>query len=524
MWYDWFPLGDLPPEYQSNPRTYDQDQMDLIVNAGGNACHGTFDWISIEPTQGTYDWTRADQRVADAVARGLTMYAYIGNTPDWACPPNGLPGYRTPPDEVYAQEFMDYCTAVAARYAGQCDNFFFWNEPNGCSWINDGCGNADGYPLYTHWLKRAYTALKAGNPDCTVAAGVLDYNEGVSNGWQYIQGMYDEGAKGYFDAIAIHPYSSSGVHWQAILDTRSVMVANGDGDKEIWINEYGWPDSGSLDAPQKLIDFLTEIKKPQYDYVTYCRYLVVSDLPYGAYGLCDHELNPRPIYYAYQGLDKTFPTPTYGPSPTPTSTPTVTLTPSPTLTPTVTPTPGVGEIVNPGFETGLGGWTSWEDYPYDGNGGEVDWPDRMPMKWDIDTNIPVGGRFHSGFHSSGSDVGWASARGGMYQEVRVEPGQRYRLSFWGATGPDDDSLHLGWIDGTETWVADAGIPGVTEELEMISEGTDVWTRLSGEFTPTQTVITIYADWRHDWATGIGSAYVDDWALEEVTTVNMWEVY
>lgn len=512
MWSDWWAPGELPPAYQSNPRSYDWAQMDLITGAGGNACHGTFDWINIEPTQGTYDWTRADERVADAVARGLTMYAYIGNTPDWACPPNGLPGYRTPPDATYEVEFMNYCTAVASRYAGQCDNFFFWNEPNGCSWINNGCSNMDGYPLYTYWLKRAYTALKAGNPACTVAAGVLDYNEGVTQGWRYIEGMYNEGAKDYFDAIAIHPYSLTGIHWQAILDTRAVMVAHGDAHKNIWINEWGWGDSWAPDAPQRLTDFLTEIKKPEYNYVTYCRYLVVSDLPSGQYGLCNHELTPRPIYSAYQGLDKTFPTPTYGPSPTP----------SPTLTATPTRVPGV--ILNPGFEEGLKGWRWWEHYPYDGDGGTVSYPGHMPMKWDITTNIPLSGPTHGGAHSSGSDLGYASGRGGMYQEVPVIPGQRYRVSFWGATGPTDDSLRLGWIDGTETWLPYYGIPGATEELDLIPELTDDWAQLSGEILPSTSPITLYADWRHDWATLIGSAWVDDWALEEVSEASSWSLY
>lgn len=510
MWHDWFSVNQLPPAYQGNPRSYDWAQMDLIVNAGGNACHGTFDWIGIEPTRGVYDWTRADQRVADAVARGLTMYAYIGNTPGWATPPNGLPGYRTPPDEAYAQDFMDYCTAVAARYAGLCDNFFFWNEPNGCSWINDGCGNSNGYPLYTHWLKRAYTALKAGNPNCTVGAGVLDYNEGVTQGWQYIQGIYNEGGGDSFDAIVIHPYASSGVHWNAIHDTRNVMVNNGDAHKKMWINEYGWANSGSGDAPQKLIDFLTQIKQPQYDYVTFCRYLVVSDLPGGLYGLADHDLNTRPIYNAFANFDKSFPTP--GP----------TATPTPTPTPSPTPLPGT--IANPGFEDGLAGWIGWQHYPFDGNGDDVQFPGRMPMKLNINTHIPIGGIARSGSNASGSDVGWSSARGGMYQVITVTPGDTYRLSFWGATGPDDEVLVLGWIDGVETWVTDQGVPGSFEELDSIGDGVNTYTELSGILTPTSAQITIYADWRHNWATGIGSCYVDDWNLENITSISQWSSF
>lgn len=305
MWADWLSTGMIPPRYREDRREYNRAQLDKIREAGGTATHGSFDWVDIEKVRGTYDWSQADERIDDITERGLAIYAYIGNTPDWARANPSLPGHRTPPAEEYAEDFERFCTAVAERYKGRVDRFFFWNEPNGCSWVNEGCGNSDGFPLYTKWLKRAFTALKKGNPDCLVGAGVLDYNEGVKRGYEYIEGMYREGARDFFDAIVIHPYNKNrDVHWEAIHDTRRVMVENGDAAKAIWINEYGWPSSRDQAAARYLKEFLTEIRKPQYNYVTYCRFLVLTDLPDGTYGMCDRSLAPRPVYLAFAELDK----------------------------------------------------------------------------------------------------------------------------------------------------------------------------------------------------------------------------
>jgi hypothetical protein len=81
------------------------------------------------------------------------------------------------------------------------------------------------------------------------------------------------------------------------------------------------------------------------------------------------------------------------------------------------------------------------------------------------------------------------------------------------------------MDGTGAWSPNAGIPGSPVELDTMDAGVTVWTELSGEIQPTTSPVTIYADWRHDWATDIGSAYVDDWALEEAGLhVDAWEIY
>lgn len=53
----------------------------------------------------------------------------------------------------------------------------------------------------------------------------------------FIERLYEEGIKGFYDAISVHPYGDPfSREWLAAV--RSVMVEQGEGDKPLWVNEY----------------------------------------------------------------------------------------------------------------------------------------------------------------------------------------------------------------------------------------------------------------------------------------------
>jgi PKD repeat protein len=303
-------------------REFDRRSMDKIVEMGGTNCPANFAWIGIEPTRGTYNWDVVDHQVAEATARGLEVFSYTGLTPDWALPPGILDqygsgiGYRFPPDEQYIPDFEAFFTALAARYRGQVKYYEFWNEPNGCSWINDGCSNGHMAYTYVPWLIRWYNAMKAGDPDCVLAVGGLDYNEGVTQGYQYIEDIYANGGGDYFDAVAIHPYGNP-LHWQAIHDTYQVLVNHGDGHKKLWLNEWGWNTSDENLKAANVTTVLNTLKQPEYDMVFQANYLIITDLPgtpdWGHdYGLCSRNtstltITPRQSWYAFRDVDKSWP-------------------------------------------------------------------------------------------------------------------------------------------------------------------------------------------------------------------------
>jgi hypothetical protein len=298
IWAQWL------PGFDRSKWAHDGRCMQLIKNMGGTNAPINIPWADVEPKPGQWYFDYVDHQVAEAEKRGLVMFAYMGLTPDWALPPeaqkkSGI-GYRFPPPDSREEDFITYCTKVASRYKGRGVHYQFWNEPNGCSWVKDGCGNGDQYALYTKWLKVWYTAMKEADPDCVLGAGALDYHEGVTDGYKYLEGMYREGAKGYFDAFNIHPYDSKGtLHFRAIEDIRRVMVANGDGHKGIWLSEWGWATKDEDDKARRAVKALAELNQPKYYYVTMANYLCLTDLPDGtAYGLCDSELKPRKSYLA----------------------------------------------------------------------------------------------------------------------------------------------------------------------------------------------------------------------------------
>jgi PKD repeat protein len=315
-WGGWLPLTD------QNAREFDRRSMDKIVQMGGTNCPANLAWIGIEPTRGTYDWSYVDHQVAEARARGLEIFAYTGLTPDWALPPGILAqyfpgvGYRFPPDDQYIPDFEAFFTTLAARYRGQVKYYEFWNEPNGCSWINDGCSNGHMAYTYVPWLIRWYNAMKAGDPDCVLAVGGLDYNSGVTNGYQYIEDIYSNGGGDYFDAVAIHPYGSP-LNWQAIHDTYQVLVNHGDGQKKLWLNEYGWNTTDENLKASYLTTVLNTLKQPEYNMVFQANYLVLTDLPETSdsghdFGLCSRNLStltitPRQSWYAFRDVNKTWP-------------------------------------------------------------------------------------------------------------------------------------------------------------------------------------------------------------------------
>jgi hypothetical protein len=105
---------------------------------------------------------------------------------------------------------------------------------------------------YVPYLKAAYTSIKAVDPGSTVlesGLGTEDDPGAADYPVDYLQAMYAAGAKGYFDAVNIHPYSypqlpdedSPYNMFYNLPDVYAVMVANGDGAKKVWLTEFGCP-------------------------------------------------------------------------------------------------------------------------------------------------------------------------------------------------------------------------------------------------------------------------------------------
>jgi hypothetical protein len=181
------------------------------------------------------------------------------------------------------------------------------------------------------------------------------------NDWSYLQGLYDAGARPYFDVVAVHPYTGAvdptwcwneaGTTRYAmnafcgIEEVEATMAANGDGAKPIWLTEFGWSTAattyGVSEATQA--DYLSKAltKLATYPYVsvalwynfrnTWWSHDDPGDLD-ADYGLLRTDFSKKPAYatlQAYTGGPPTTLTPT---TLTPTTVAPTTVAPATTTT------------------------------------------------------------------------------------------------------------------------------------------------------------------------------------------------
>jgi polysaccharide biosynthesis protein PslG len=200
----------------------------------------------------SYNWGPFDNVVNAARARGLNVLASIIYTPAWARG-SGTSG-TTPPTNL--SDLANFAKAAATHYGAMGVHAYeVWNEPN----IAAFWAPAPDPVRYAQLLKLAYPAIKQGDPAAVVvSAGLSPYGSyGQSsasrvNPITFLEKMYANGAGGSFDAVGWHPYNypyAIGFYtwsaWSQMGETspsaRSVMMANGDGAKQIWATEFGAP-------------------------------------------------------------------------------------------------------------------------------------------------------------------------------------------------------------------------------------------------------------------------------------------
>ncbi|KQY03338.1 hypothetical protein ASD37_28070 [Mycobacterium sp. Root135] len=219
-------------------------------------------WKYVETTKGEYDWRAMDVIMSLAAERDMGVLAEMNTTPAWVDPDDQYkPGAAHPDPE----DFKAFASAVATRYGSTVSAYEIWNEPNYVGFYDPIDPAA-----YAELLKAAYPALKDIDPTATVVAAGLGHTPTYDDGSalspvEFLDGMYAAGAKGYFDALAYHPYQEStpfsqgtpdGYALNQALAMVALMASNGDYvtgpggqplldangapiTKKIWATEYG---------------------------------------------------------------------------------------------------------------------------------------------------------------------------------------------------------------------------------------------------------------------------------------------
>ena len=220
----------------------------LISEAGIEAVRLDLTWAAVQPdSRDKYEWKDYDYLVGLSQRYGLDLLPVIAYSAEWASTAQEATDFHdwsmAPPSPT---EYAWFAYKAVDRYKSNVPAWEVWNEPNTSIFWQPGPDPAQ----YAELLRHAYLAIKFADPKAVVVLGGLANDESANMPqyvWyppeEFLQAVYDQGAGPYFDAVGRHPYThpslGTGYLVSQLGQLRDVMVANGDGDKPIWLTEYG---------------------------------------------------------------------------------------------------------------------------------------------------------------------------------------------------------------------------------------------------------------------------------------------
>ena len=261
-----------------------------------------------------------DIQITSGAGQGQSRHVDAGRRTDtrmyvteaWLTPPAAGSGYQigghaafVMPQEAHRASFEAFCQAAASHYQGKIRYFEFWNEPD-----LGACTRFFNAATYTSWLHSAHGAIVGQNPDALVSIGGLlradmGYLSGTGGIYPTIAASADTNPDHYFDALAYHPYPPGQppfdppIRYSSFEAYRNELVSHGDGEKSIWITEYGWA-LGSVITEAVQRDYLSESLQWLYAaeryYVTLATFHVFADHAGPSFGVCTSALQPRLAY------------------------------------------------------------------------------------------------------------------------------------------------------------------------------------------------------------------------------------
>jgi hypothetical protein len=268
-----FPLKGPHVGYGFNVQLYytDKDRVHTMAReAGFNWVRQQVSWEDLQGVNRYFAWGELDNVVESAVRNKQKLILSVAKSPKWASPNTT----RGMPDNPF--DFGNLMYMMARRYKGKVQAYEIWNEQN----LRGEVGARVTVAPYIELLKQGYSGVKWGDPNAVVMYGALTPT-GVTNpdvaldDVRYLEQTYAFGggiAKNYFDVLAAHPGSNSNspdqlfpenpgtghcppkyasqegncwknhpsFYFRRIEQQYAVMAANGDGNKQMWLTEFGW--------------------------------------------------------------------------------------------------------------------------------------------------------------------------------------------------------------------------------------------------------------------------------------------
>jgi hypothetical protein len=254
-----------------DPEAYGDQLFDAMDDLGVTTVRIGIDWKRFEPVRGQYDWSLYDRVFTELAKRHIVIVATFNTIPAWASV--DAAGCAIEAQEIYTcqlrdDRYADFENAVRAtltRYAW-VQYWEFWNEPEMWRYLGEDA------TVYLRHLRTFYDIAHQINPEVTVAAQTLVGSEYMEYVYNLSDAAYGKGNEPW-DAISIHPYvwdytpEAYGrpleLNYDRILGLRGLMLDRGDGDKKIWITEYGW-NNGVQNQARNLVAALDWMKQQPF--------------------------------------------------------------------------------------------------------------------------------------------------------------------------------------------------------------------------------------------------------------------
>src|SRR3954453_5979756 len=236
------------------PNPGDAAVQQKIIASGAKHVRVFASWRMLEQNQGQftpYIIAGYDDLANRMKAAGIPVYLVVVQTPAWA-------GAADSPPPVGA--YADFMRRLSEHFRGRIMGYEVWNEPNEGVFWKGGASPA----AYTQLLKAAHSAVKSGDPAAKVGVGGL-----IGNDYEYVEKLYQSGAKGSFDFVGLHTDGAcnredpreaardadgrvSRWSFTGYREVHQTMLDHGD-DKPIWMSELGWSVS-SQHCPSSIRD------------------------------------------------------------------------------------------------------------------------------------------------------------------------------------------------------------------------------------------------------------------------------
>jgi len=239
------PQPDRPFRLAAHTLFLDEPIAELAVEAGFDTIIQVFPWRDLNPRPDLYTWQAADDMVAVAEKYGLDLVVRLDMPPDWAT--------RTDPASLPFEldAYLDFVSAIAARYQGRVLGYIVWNEPNlAVEW-----GGWVAEPTqYVEVLCQAFARIRQADPPAKViAAGLAPTNEfsyRAMDDRAFLQQMMAHDAARCFDVLSAHDYgyglpptdvhdAHGGLNLARLIDLHEILL-KADATQPIWITELGY--------------------------------------------------------------------------------------------------------------------------------------------------------------------------------------------------------------------------------------------------------------------------------------------